>query len=62
MRTTIFHIPEKILIEVDSDTNNVVLIMPTDVATSMVRDLFHDRRYMQGLVNLLTETQDAQSK
>lgn len=59
MRTTIFQIPGKALIEVDNDANTIVLTMPEEVASSMLYDLLYDKRYLQGLVNLLTETQDA---
>lgn len=62
MKTTIFQIPGMIHIEMDSDTDNVVITVPKDAAISGLQSVFSNKNYMQSLVDLMVETINAQGK
>lgn len=62
MRTTILQIPGMIHIEMDSDTNNVIVTVPKDAAISGLQSVLFNKKYMQSLVDLMVETVNAQGK
>lgn len=62
MRTTLLQIPGMIHVEMDNDTDNVVITIPKDAAISGMHSVLFNKNYIQGLVHLIMETADAQSK